>query len=65
MKIAVKDLEPNPFRDFDSTYIDKERVDGLKDSIEKDYFWGGIPVRPHPTKKGKYQIGCGDIKLKQ
>lgn len=63
MKIKVADLEPNPFRDFDSYPIDRERVDGLKDSIEKDEYWGGIPVRPHPTKKGKYQIGCGHHRL--
>lgn len=63
MKIAVKDLEPNPFRDFDNYPIDRERVNGLRDSIKLDTFWGGIPVRPHPTKNGKYQIGCGHHRL--
>jgi len=63
MKIAVKDLEPNPYRDFDCYDIDRERIDGLKDSIKMDTFWGGIPVRPHPTQKGKYQIGSGHHRL--
>ncbi len=31
--------------------------------MKMDEFWGGIPVRPHPTKKGKYQIGCGHHRL--
>jgi len=63
MKIKVADLEPNPYRDFNDYEIDRERVDGLKDSIKKDEFWGGIPVRPHPTQKGKYQIGSGHHRL--
>jgi ParB-like chromosome segregation protein Spo0J len=63
MKIKVSDIEPNPYRDFETYPIDRERVEGLKDSINKDTFWGGIPARPHPTKKGKYQIGCGHHRL--
>jgi ParB-like chromosome segregation protein Spo0J len=63
MKVKVKDIEANPYRDFDSYAIDRERIEGLKDSIGKDEFWGGIPIRPHPTKQGKYQTGCGHHRL--
>ena len=62
-KIKVCDLEPNPYRDYKKDPINQDIVDGLKDSIRKGQYWGGIPIRRHPTKKGKYEIGCGHHRL--
>ena len=62
-KIKVCDLEPNPYRDYKKDPINQDVVDGLKDSIRKGQYWGGIPIRRHPTKKGKYEIGCGHHRL--
>lgn len=45
MKIAVKDLKPNPFRQIDSYPIDRAKVEQLKTSIEKLTFWDNILVR--------------------
>ena len=63
MKIKISDIEPNPYRDYDKDPIDPERIKGLVDSYKRGGDWGGIPVRVHPTKKGKYQIGCGHHRL--
>ena len=59
MKIAVKDLEPNPYRNLKKYPLSKEKVAGLKTSIKENGFWGGILVREHPTKEGKYQMAFG------
>ncbi len=59
MKIKVKDLEPNPFRNIASYPIDRAKVEALKTSIKETTFWDNILVRPHPTEKGKYQIAYG------
>jgi len=63
MKIQVSTIDTNPFRDMETNPVDRERVDGLRASIKTDKFWGGLPVRKHPTKKGRYQIGCGHHRL--
>jgi ParB/RepB/Spo0J family partition protein len=67
-KIKVCNLCPNPHRGFtvfppEDESLDQERIEGLKESITDDEFWGGIPVRPHPTKKDKYEIGSGHHRL--
>ncbi len=59
MKIKVKDLEANPYRNIAKYPIDRAKVDALKISIKETSFWDNILVRPHPTKKGKYQISYG------
>ncbi len=68
MKKKVKDLEANPFRNIAKYPIDRVKVEALKTSIKETTFWDNILVRPHPTKKGKYQIAYGhhrDIALKE
>jgi len=59
MKIKVADLEPNPFRKIEKYPIDRKKVEALKTSIKEKTFWDNILVRPHPTKKGKYQLAYG------
>ena len=63
MKIAIKDLEPNPFKNLEKYPIDKERVAKLKGSIEGLKFWKGLVCRPHPTKEGKYQLAFGHHRI--
>lgn len=63
MKIKVADLKPNPFRDFETYPIDRDRVESLKSSIELDTFWDNIVCRVHPTKKNKFQIAHGHHRL--
>ena len=64
MKIKVSCLEPNPFRKIDKYPFDKDKLKALEISIRETTFWDNILVRPHPTKKGKYQIGYGHHRLK-
>jgi hypothetical protein len=57
MRIDLRELEPNPFRDFSVDPIDKALVKRLQTSIEEDGFWGGIVCRK--LKDGTLQIGAG------
>lgn len=63
MKIKVKDLEFNPFRNINLVPIDSTTVEKLKESIEDLGLWAGMTARPHPTIKGKYQIPFGHHRL--
>ena len=60
MKIAVKDLRSNPYRDMDNYPIDREKVEALKQSIEETSFWDNLLCR---KTNGKYQIGYGHHRL--
>lgn len=42
MKVRLKDLKPNPLRDFVVDPIDSETVKKLRASIKEDGFWDGI-----------------------
>jgi len=59
MKIKVKDLEANPFKNYTKYPLDRTKIRDLKISIKENGFWGGLLVRKHPTKKGKYQMAFG------
>jgi len=59
MKIKVKDLEPNPFRNFKRLPLNEEDIEFLTGSINDNKYGENINVRPHPTKSGKYQIVDG------
>jgi len=59
MKIAVKNIEANPYRGIKQYPIDRAKVEALKISIKNTSFWDNILVRPHPTKKDKYQLAYG------
>lgn len=64
MKIAVKDIEANPYRNLKKYPLSRSKVTGLKTSIKENGFWGGILVRKHPTKKGRYQMAFGHHRWK-
>lgn len=62
MKIKVKDLLPNPFRNIDAYPIDQEKIRQLRNSIRETTFWDNILARPAPSN-GKYQIAYGHHRL--
>ncbi|GAH85311.1 unnamed protein product [marine sediment metagenome] len=45
MKVKIKDLEPNPFRDMDHYPINPEKIESLKNSISQTGFWDNILAR--------------------
>jgi ParB/RepB/Spo0J family partition protein len=60
MKLKVKDLSPNPFRNIENYPINREKVDALKTSINQTSFWDNIVAR----KNGRnYQIAYGHHRL--
>lgn len=64
MKIAVKNLRPNPFRKMKTYPISREKIEALKISIKDTSFWDNILARPHPTNKGVFEIAYGHHRLK-
>lgn len=60
MKIKIKDLEANPFRDIKNYPMEEERIQGLMNSIKETGFWDNIPVR---KVNNKYQIAYGHHRL--
>jgi ParB/RepB/Spo0J family partition protein len=63
MKIKIRDLKPNPYRDLKKYPIDKNKIEGLKASIKQTGFWDNILARENPSEKGKYQIAYGHHRL--
>ncbi len=57
MKVQIKDLKPNPFRDMDNYPINEEKVQSLINSINQTGFWDNILGRL--GKKG-YFDGWGE-----
>ena len=58
MKIKVKDLMPNPYRDFTRCPIDRERIIRLLTSYEDSGFWGGVAGRYRPDGKVELNVGA-------
>lgn len=56
MRLKLKELVANPFRNFDVDPLDNDNIAELTKSIKQDGFWGGVVVRKHD---GEYQIACG------
>jgi len=63
MKIRVKNLLPNPFRNIDAYPIDREKIRQLRNSIRETTFWDNILARPAPQNQGNYQIAYGHHRL--
>lgn len=61
MKVKIKDLHPNPFRDLSSYPFNKEKIEQLKTSIEATGFWDNILAR---QVNGHIQIAYGHHRLK-
>ena len=62
MKIKVKNLIANPYRNIEVYPIDRTKVEQLRNSIRETSFWDNILARPAP-KNGKYQIAYGHHRL--
>ncbi len=45
MNVRLRQLKPNPLRDFEVDPIDEEAVARLATSIKEDGFWGGVVCR--------------------
>ena len=56
MKVHLKELQPNPLRDFSIDPVDEDKIEQLVASIKRDDFWGGIVCRKH---NGVLQVGAG------
>jgi hypothetical protein len=59
MKIALSNIEPNPHRDMKRNPLDKAQVKAVAESIKRNDWGENVIVRPHPTKKGKFQLAYG------
>ena len=60
MKVKIKDLYPNPYRDMDNYPINRDKVETLKASIKQTGFWDNIVAR---DMDGKIQIAYGHHRL--
>jgi len=63
MKVKLKDVLPNPYRQIASYPIQEKKIEALKASIESTSWWGNVVVRRSPTKKGKVEIAYGHHRL--
>lgn len=63
MKIKIKDLQPNPFRDMKKYPIDQAKIQSLINSIGETGFWDNILARRHPDEADKFQISYGHHRL--
>jgi DNA repair photolyase len=60
MKIKIKDLNPNPYRNIKSYPVEEEKVKALMASIEQTGFWDNILAR---QVDGEIQIAYGHHRL--
>jgi len=60
MKVQIKHLEPNPYRNMEHYPISEEKVQRLADSINQTGFWDNILAR---KQNGKIQIAYGHHRL--
>ena len=60
MKVKVKDIRPNPFRDLKKYEVDPYKVAALATSIKETSFWDNILARP---VNEVYEIAYGHHRL--
>jgi len=60
MKVQIKDLKPNPYRDIDNYPINQAKVQSLMNSMEQTGFWDNILAR---EINGQIQIAYGHHRL--
>jgi len=60
MKVQIRDLKPNPFRDIDNYPINEEKVQNLTNSINQTGFWDNILARKN---NGNIEIAYGHHRL--
>lgn len=61
--ISVAVIHGNPHRNFTRNPIREDQVVKILDSINRTGFWENTVVRPHPTKKGEYELAHGHNRL--
>lgn len=61
MKVAVKQLRPNPFRNLSRCPVNDEKIEALKTSMRETTFWDNILARP--TANDAYEIAYGHHRL--
>jgi ParB/RepB/Spo0J family partition protein len=63
MKILVKNVLPNPYRDLVRNPLSDDQVDKIKDSFERTGYWENVVVRKSPMDSGKYELAHGHNRL--
>ena len=61
MKLQIKQLEKNPFRDLKNFPLKEEKISSLKKSIAETGFWDNLLCRKN--KNNKYEIAYGHHRL--
>lgn len=56
MRVKLKDIRPNPFRDFSLYPIDQDQVQRLKQSMDSLGFFSGVTLR---RADGAYEMAAG------
>lgn len=63
-RIALRDIEANPYRQIDRYRISEEKIAALIQSYDMSGFWdGSLQARPHPTRAGKVEIAFGHHRI--
>jgi hypothetical protein len=62
MLVKVKDIHANPYRNIDKYPIDREKVETLKQTIQKTGFWDNILLRKSPTNN-HYELAYGHHRI--
>jgi ParB-like chromosome segregation protein Spo0J len=62
-RLALGQIEPNPYRDLQGHPLRREQVEHLKASIGSTGFWDGLLARPHPKVQGRYQLVFGHARM--
>jgi len=60
MRVKIKDIRPNPFRDFDLYPINPEQVQRLRQSMTSLGFFSGVTLR---KADGGYEMAAGHHRL--
>jgi len=63
MKVLLRNIEPNPFRNLKHYKIQKARVQALKNSINETGWWDNILLRPS-SQNGNFQLAYGHHRWK-
>lgn len=61
MKLKLKDILPNPYRDLKANPLIEEKIVSLMDSINQTGFWDNVVVRKNA--QGKYELAYGHHRL--
>lgn len=63
MKIKLKNIENNPFRDLEKFPLVEKKIEQLMEIIGSTRFYRNIYARPCPGQDGKFQIAYGHHRI--